>query len=324
LHHQGGPRRPLRDARPDLPDGFIRTVERALAEDPRQRFATAGALESALATTIAPPTVDSEPPGVRWWQLAAVAVPVVAVAGLAVLASSRGWYPFGSSTRQAAPTATVATSPGPSPAAPATADYRIDAAFYRERDSSEERLDPDARVTQGDNLFLKVQLSEPAYVYVVNEDEQDESYLLFPIPGQSLSNPLPPGQTHRLPGKDQRQRELAWQVSSRGGREHFLLVVRRERSPEFEKIISTLPPPVLDRDPEPQRLSPDAVNTLRSVGGLAVSSVAPAGTSLLLHQQPEYSTKFVPGEQTARDTWIRQATFENPIRTRGRSPQRQK
>ncbi len=51
LHDRGGSRRPLRDARPDLPDDFIRTVERALAEDPGQRFASAGALESALAST---------------------------------------------------------------------------------------------------------------------------------------------------------------------------------------------------------------------------------------------------------------------------------
>lgn len=39
----------LRDARPNLPDGFIRVVERALESDPEQRFASAGAMESALA-----------------------------------------------------------------------------------------------------------------------------------------------------------------------------------------------------------------------------------------------------------------------------------
>ncbi|HEY7284535.1 MAG TPA: protein kinase [Vicinamibacterales bacterium] len=38
----------LRDARPNLPDGFVRVVERALESDPEQRFPSAGAMESAL------------------------------------------------------------------------------------------------------------------------------------------------------------------------------------------------------------------------------------------------------------------------------------
>ena len=56
FHDQRGSRRPLRDVRPDLPDGFIRVVERALAEDPRQRFESAGSLEAALASPITPPS----------------------------------------------------------------------------------------------------------------------------------------------------------------------------------------------------------------------------------------------------------------------------
>ena len=311
-------------ARPDLPDGFIRTVERALAEDPRQRFATAGALESALTNALAPQPLPAPNPGPRWWQLGAIAAAVVIVAGITAFAASRGWIFGGTRSRDTLATAAVAATPAPDPVAPAAAEYRIDVAFYRERERSAERLGPDARVARGDHLFLNVQLSAPAYVYVVNEDEKGESYLLFPIPGQSVSNPLSAGVTHRLPGKDQKQQELAWQVSSPGGREHFLLVARRERSPEFEKIISTLPPPVLDRDPEPQRLSPEAVSTLRSVGGLAVSSVSPAGTSLLLHQQPEYSTRFVPGEETVRGPWIRHAVFDNPRRPPSGASQRQK
>jgi len=38
----------LRDARPDLPEAFVRVVEKAMAWDPRQRFATAGQMEQAL------------------------------------------------------------------------------------------------------------------------------------------------------------------------------------------------------------------------------------------------------------------------------------
>jgi hypothetical protein len=202
--------------------------------------------------------------------------------------------------------------------------HRITAAFYRERDGADEELGSDVRLARGDLLSFHVQVSEPTYVYVINEDERGESYLLFPLPGQSLSNPLPPGQSHRLPGKDRRQEPLSWEVSSRGGREHFLLVASRERSAGFEKVISTLPPPVLNRPRLSAPLSPDALSTLRSVGGLAVSSVAASGTSLQLHRQPEFSMAFVPGEQTVNGTWVRQATFDNPIRAREASPQRQK
>jgi serine/threonine-protein kinase len=329
LHEQRRPRRPLRDARPDLPDGFIRTVERALAEDPRQRFATAGALESALASTIAGgPFHDRETHRFSRSQWAAIAAAVVLLVGVPALGIYRGWFPAQSGTRSTAETGAAQASlapAAPAPAAtPAAGAYRITAAFYRERNDADQQLNPDDRLARRDRLSFHVQVSEPTYVYVINEDERGESYLLFPLPGQSLSNPLPPGQSHRLPGKDQRQQPLSWEVSSQGGREHFLLVASRERSAAFEKVISTLPPPVLNQSPLSAPLSPDALSTLRSVGGVAVSSVAPAGTSLQLHRQPEFSMAFVPGEQTVNGTWVRQATFENPVGAREGAPQREK
>lgn len=317
LHEQRGPRRPLRDARPDLPGDFIRTVERALAENPRQRFATAGALESALASTIAGgPIDDGESRRFTTSQWAAIAAAVVLLVGIPALGIYRGWFPTQSGTRSTAATTAIQTSPTPAtptPAAtPAAAAYRITTAFYRERNGSDEPIGAGDRLARGDRLSFHVQVAQPTYVYVVNEDEQGESYLLFPLPGQSLTNPLAPGQSHRLPGKDQRLRQLSWEVSSRGGREHFLLVARPERSPEFEKVISTLPAPLLNRPVEPAPLSADALSTLRSVGRLTVSSVAPTGTSLQLHRQPEFSMAFVPGEQTVDGSWVRQATFDNP------------
>jgi tRNA A-37 threonylcarbamoyl transferase component Bud32 len=329
LHEQRGPRRPLRDARPDLPDDFIRTVERSLADDPRQRFASAGALESALASTIAGESSDSrESHRFTRSQWAAIAAAVVLLVGIPALGIYRGWFPTQGGTRGTAANAAVQTSPtaaAPIPAAaPAAAAYRITAAFYRERNGADEPIGAADRLARGDRLSFHVQVAQPTYVYVVNEDEQGESYLLFPLPGQSLTNPLAPGQSHRLPGKDRQLRQLSWEVSSRGGREHFLLVARPERSPEFEKVISTLPAPVLNRPVEPAPLSADALSTLRSVGGLTVSSVAPTGTSLQLHRQPEFSMAFVPGEQTVDGSWVRQATFDNPIGIRDRAPERQK
>jgi len=46
--HERGDRIRLRDARPDLPPGFVRVVEKALEPNPAQRFQTVGALELAL------------------------------------------------------------------------------------------------------------------------------------------------------------------------------------------------------------------------------------------------------------------------------------
>ena len=47
--YERGQVRLLRDRRPDLPSGFVRVVERALAADPAERFATTGQMAQALA-----------------------------------------------------------------------------------------------------------------------------------------------------------------------------------------------------------------------------------------------------------------------------------
>jgi serine/threonine protein kinase len=56
----------LRDRRPDLPEGFIQVVERALAAGPSLRFPTAGAMEAALALWLGLDGLGREPapPGV--------------------------------------------------------------------------------------------------------------------------------------------------------------------------------------------------------------------------------------------------------------------
>jgi serine/threonine protein kinase/Tol biopolymer transport system component len=53
----------LRDERPDLPDRFVQAVERSLAEDPAERYESAGAMEAALARVMS--TSDSVDPAPR-------------------------------------------------------------------------------------------------------------------------------------------------------------------------------------------------------------------------------------------------------------------
>jgi tetratricopeptide (TPR) repeat protein len=50
--HARGQRRPLTDLRPDLPDDFVRAVERAIDPDPARRYPSAGAFAEALTETL--------------------------------------------------------------------------------------------------------------------------------------------------------------------------------------------------------------------------------------------------------------------------------
>jgi len=145
-------------------------------------------------------------------------------------------------------------------------------------------------------------------VYVVNEDEKGESYLLFPIPGLALRNPLPPGQRHRLPGMWDRE-SVSWQVTSVGGTEHFLIVASPQRSREFEEMFASLPLPSFGKPAV--KLSNEGLGLLRSVGGLSVS---PARGDRQLRMLPEFSTPLAPSEEHVRGVWIRQAMFENPAK----------
>ena len=74
-HREGRVRR-LRDARPDLPSGFIQTVERALSPNPAERPQTAGELEAALTER------KQDPP--KPWPWLPIAAALVLVAGPAL------------------------------------------------------------------------------------------------------------------------------------------------------------------------------------------------------------------------------------------------
>ena len=310
LHDRHSPPTPLRDVRPDLPDPFIRVIDRALAEDPSQRFASAGAMEAALAQLLGPAATNSAPkptPSLKIL-LAAFALLVLAVGSLTV-SQLRGPSPTSepSASGQAdTPLATPTSSATPLATSP-TSEYRIEAAFYREQSGSVERLKPGTQVSPNEALSLQVELSAPAYVYVINEDESGESYLLFPLPGLALTNPLPPGQRHRLPGMWNGE-AISWQITSTGKKEHFLIVASPQRSREFEEMFATLPQPSFDRTPA-RKLSEDEIGVLRSVGGLTAS---PARKDQQLRLLPQFATPLADAEEQVRGVWIRQVIFDNP------------
>ena len=299
-HRTSAPRRLLRDARPELPDSFVRVVEQALADRPEDRFQSAGAFESALAGTLPATPVEPAPP------ITLIGFALAAAALLLALALG-GYPPFGP---YAPPADAAEVAPPIAPAEAAVGAYRIEAALYVERDGIDARVQQGARVAPGDRLSLEVRTSVPAYVYVVNEDEQGEGYLLFPLGDQAVKNPLPAGAAHRLPGVQDGQR-LSWQVTSAGGREHFIIFANTTPLSSFEEIFATLPQPVRDSPVQSLRLSPQAVGVLRGVGGVTATSVQSAASLGLAR---DFATPLVEGEETVRGVWIRRVTLENPVR----------
>jgi serine/threonine protein kinase len=295
-HRRGAPRKRLSDTRPDLPNSFVRVVERALADNPDDRFESAGAFEAALAETLSAPSVPGHVP---WWRRYAPAL----VAATLVL--SLGGYAMFRETESPADVAQplVAT-------AEAAGEYRIEAALYVERDGVPLRLRQGTRISPGDKLSLQVKSSVPAHVYVVNEDEQGEGYLLFPLPGQSLGNPLPAGQMHRLPGVQAGQ-QLSWQVTSAGGREHFIIFANTAPLSSFEQLFARLPPPDRNNPVQSVGLTREAVGVLRGVGGVVST---PSGAGAAAGLATEFSTPLIEGEESVRGVWIRQVTLENPVR----------
>jgi hypothetical protein len=295
-HDTPGARRLLRDLRPGLPDGFLRVVERALAEDPHQRYATAGELEVALRKVVAGDTAAP------WARVAVKVLIGMAVVGAALAA--RLWIDSSGSpsTIAAADKSVSAAAPAPPPGT-----YDVDASMYREDGGSSVRLAPGARLAVGDELSLRLHTSVPAYVYVVNEDEKGKSYLLFPVPGITEANPLPAGE-HRLPrtGRDAR---FSWRVTTRGAREHLFIFVSPQYSDALEGMFKRLAPPTLGDGPGIP-LPVAAVEQLRGIGG--ISSMPSSGDPLRIRDVPAYSTPLPSAREAAQGLWVRQITFETP------------
>jgi len=298
--HQRHTRTHLRDVRPDLPDEFVAIVERALDPDPGKRFQTAGAFEIALARFLGAPAenVDNGRVRPRAFPIALAAVMVGIMIGAPV------YYWRAPRTQVATEAPAAATTP--SPAAPSsTAAYTIDAGLYLVSDTGDVKLRPGDRVTPGDQLALQIQVSKPTHIYVVNEDDKGESFLLFPLPNQSVANPLPAGRTVRLPagGTDT---PLYWEVTSAGGREHFLIFATPEPLPAFDRMFASLPRPQLNAPILASPLPADVVGVLRSVGGLS----APRARANRLTEQ--FATPLPQTAETADGVWVRQITLENP------------
>jgi hypothetical protein len=91
----------------------------------------------------------------------------------------------------------------------------------------------------GDRIYLTVASAVPVHLYVINSDATGESAALFPLAEAQWSNPLPAGESLRLPG-DAAWPYDAWEVTSAGGQEAFTLVASLQPLPELEAAVGML------------------------------------------------------------------------------------
>lgn len=245
---------PLRDLRPDLPADFVAIVERALAPEPTARFASVGELERALSGLAEEGPVIPGPGRARWgWLLAA---------GLAVMVGVASLWPRGGEVDPTLPP-------------------QLQATLLRTGTATREPLADGDRLAPGDRLALEVRTPEPVHLYVLNEDDAGRVYVLFPLPGQAVGNPLAAGVPHRIPSAPD-GRPLEWVVTSAGGRERFLTIAAREPLPSLEAKLATLQSADRDRPTMASQLAMGEIRELlRGVGGLADAEAAPADGDVL-------------------------------------------
>ncbi|MGH9384779.1 MAG: serine/threonine-protein kinase [Vicinamibacterales bacterium] len=299
--HERGESMRLRDARPDLPEEFVRAVEQAIAANPAMRYESAGTFAAALSHFIEPSSrhIAARRPS------RTIVVGLVAGIAFAAIASWL-WRAAPATSPEPASRVSAPTAAPSSASAPAGASYEIDAGFYRVTDAAAEPLGPETRLAIGDRLFFTVQATVPTFLYIVNEPEQGEPFLLFPLPGSRVQNPLPANQRVRVPG------DLYWQVTSAGGREHFVVFASPDRVPAFEEAFAALATPSAGRAPRDAAPLPSATaERLRGVGGL-VSTVPPGQAGARFSSL--FTTPMSGRREAANGLWVRRLTVENPAR----------
>lgn len=288
-----GPVPSLVDRCPGIDARLAAIVTRALAVDPGARYPGTKAFEQALRRWLA--TSETAPPArarrAKAWLALAVIPAVVLAAALVLRHEPRD-----------RPPATTA------PLAPEA--YEVSGQFVRRSTQAREALSDGMRVRPGDRLTFELEVSRTAWAYVLNEDERGERWLLFPQPRFDTRNPLPAGSTVTLPGTVAGA-ENAWIVTSRGVREHFLVVVSPEPVAELEAELGRLPAPSSQRPVSYARVGEVAIERLRGVGGVAALTVnerrAPAAAGAF-----DRFRSLAGRETGVRGVWVRQFTLANP------------
>jgi hypothetical protein len=131
----------------------------------------------------------------------------------------------------------------------------------------------------GDRLHLEVHAPHPVHVYVVDADAAGALFMLFPLAGSELRNPLPAGLV-RLPGSDAGT-ALDWEVTSDGGRETILVAASRRQLPDLESQLAAL----AQASPGGRQMASAgeaATGTTRGIGGLVAADPTPSSLDEIL------------------------------------------
>jgi hypothetical protein len=152
---------------------------------------------------------------------------------------------------------------------------------------------------------MRLTVSAPTYLYVVNEDDRGDSFVLFPLPGRAVDNPIRPEAATRIPGTS--REKFNWELTSVGGREHFIVFASPERMQAFEEIFAKLPQPVVGRKISYVPIPKGTLSKLRAVGGLTAPPVQASANFSTLFTSP-----LIDGAETAHGMWVRQLTLLNP------------
>jgi hypothetical protein len=236
----------------------------------------------------------------RWLMLVAF-IAVIAAGGATLWVTGGNHQTPRSTSVTTTPSAAIASAA----TAPVAADYDIDAAFYRVGRDGESRLEPGGRVERGDQMFLKFQASVPLNLYVVNEDDMGETFLLFPLPGYHQTNPIQASQPITLP------ETTRWLVTSAGGHEHFVVFASPDRMESFEQAFAALPSPRENTPIDPAPLGRGTIERLRGVGGLTPETSKQSPGIGLWHL---FTTPLTNARETVHGLWVRQITLDNPGR----------
>jgi serine/threonine protein kinase len=301
---------PLRDRRPDLPYGFLRVVERALSPDPADRYPSAGAMEQALHAALAPERRTlRERVAENTGLLAAAAVLVAAVIVLSQLPRQPGSVEGRPSPAPGSGGAIVPGGTAKPVAPPADVALSASASLHRLENSREVPVPEGGRIRPGDELALRVKGTERMNVYVLNEDEEGNVYVLFPIPGLEPRNPLRPDRTYRLPG-DGPDSSIYWTVTSPGGRESIIAIASRTPLEEIDHVLAEFPTATRGQPVTYRKLPLDAMRRLRGIGGLAAEPKRPAAE---IHEVIDDMMRALESRRDRTgDVWIWKADLENP------------
>ena len=212
----------------------------------------------------------------------------------------------GAASSPAGPQAAATTRPGDA----SLAARDIEATFVRRTVGAYQRLSNGDRVAPGDRLSLEFRTPRREWVYVLNADDRGETFLLFPQPSFDVANPIAAESLQVLPGPIG-GRENAWTVTSRGGHERFLVVASPAPVPEMEAELRRLPPVRPGRPIQYARISAQALELMRGVGGVAP---LPADSQRGRSGAFERLAALADRDGGARGLWVRQVTLENPLR----------